>query len=99
MKLATIGWRVEKKSGKPFKSGLKMNTVKGIIDHLILQGEKAYTFEEDDSYVSCCQCRSVAMVFSPPDSPNFVGKDTVTELFGDTSDVVSRSMEESDDDS
>lgn len=50
-----IGQKVEKKSGKPFKSTLKVNTVKSVISHPILQGEEAYTFEEDDSYVSVCQ--------------------------------------------
>ncbi len=51
-----IGKKVYKpKSGKPFKSGLKINTVKGVINHPILN-IPAYTFEEDDSYVECRRC-------------------------------------------
>lgn len=52
-----IGKKVEKKSGKPFKSGLKVNTVKDIIIHPILLTEDAYTFVEDNSFVSVAQCR------------------------------------------
>jgi len=52
-----IGLKVFKhKSGKPFKSGLKVNTVKGVINHPILN-IPAYTFEEDDSYVECRRCK------------------------------------------
>jgi len=40
---------------KPFKSGLKVNTITGIIDHPILN-IPAYTFIEDDSYVECRRC-------------------------------------------
>jgi hypothetical protein len=48
-----IGKQVYKHlSGKPFKSTLKYNTVKGVINHPILN-IPAYTFEEDDSYVAC----------------------------------------------
>lgn len=54
-----IGLKVKKKSGKPFKSRLKVNTVKSVISHPILHGEEAYTFEEDESYVSCCQCKVI----------------------------------------
>lgn len=51
-----IGKQVHKDgSGKPFKSGLKVNTVKAVIDHPILD-VPAYTFEEDDSYVECRRC-------------------------------------------
>jgi len=51
-----IGKRVHKGwSGKAFKSGLKINTVKGVINHPILN-IPAYTFEEDDSYVECRRC-------------------------------------------
>ena len=53
---ANIGRRVNKsKSDKPFKSGLKINTVKDVIDHPVLN-IPAYTFEEDDSYVECRRC-------------------------------------------
>lgn len=43
---------------KPFKSGSKINTVKGIVMHPQLN-IPAYTFHEDDSYVAC---RSVIQV-------------------------------------
>ena len=42
--------QVEKKSKKPFKSGLKVATVKGAQSHLIT-GRDAYNFHEDDSVV------------------------------------------------
>lgn len=48
--------KVEKKSGKPFKSGNKVNTIKNIIEHPQNKGEKAYTFYEDNSYVSVVMC-------------------------------------------
>jgi len=58
-----IGKKVIKdKSGKPFKSGLKVNTVKSVIDHPELSHDKpilAYTFFEDDSYVECRRCEVV----------------------------------------
>ncbi len=44
---------VRKKSGKPFKSGAKLATIKGIIEHPYRPGGgDAYTFHEDDSCVS-----------------------------------------------
>jgi hypothetical protein len=53
---ANIGRKVYKEgSGKPFKSGFKINTVKGVVNHPILN-IPAYTFEEDDSYVECRRC-------------------------------------------
>ena len=42
-------------NNKPFKSGLVINTVKGVITHPILK-IPAYTFDEDDSYVECRRC-------------------------------------------
>lgn len=51
--------KVEKKSGKPFKSGNKINTVKETIEHPILKSKKSYTFYEDDSYVSVEICEIV----------------------------------------
>lgn len=51
-----IGQSVIKLSNKPFKSGLKTNTVKGIIEHPHLKDEIAFTFEEDDSYVAITSC-------------------------------------------
>jgi hypothetical protein len=48
----------EGRQPKPFKSGLKVNTVKGIISHPIL-GIPAFTFLEDESYVECRRCQEV----------------------------------------
>lgn len=54
--IINIGDKVIKsKSDKPFKSGNKINTVKGIINHPELN-IPAYIFEEDDSYVECRRC-------------------------------------------
>lgn len=60
-----INKRVEKcsigrqeENGKPFKSGQKINTVKNIIIHPILE-TFAYTFHEDDSYVECRRCKVI----------------------------------------
>lgn len=52
-----IGEKVQKKR-KPFKSGNKINTVKGLIFHPQLN-LPAYVFEEDDSYVRCDICSIV----------------------------------------
>lgn len=52
-----IGKQVMKKQ-KPFKSGNRINTVKGVINHPILN-RPAFVFEEDDSYVECNRCRLV----------------------------------------
>lgn len=41
---------------KPFKSGLKTNTIKDVITHPILLDQLAYIFEEDDSYVEVRRC-------------------------------------------
>lgn len=54
---ALIGQKVRKTSGHPFKSGSKINTVKGVIDHPQLPGKPAFTFEEDDSYVRTSICK------------------------------------------
>lgn len=51
--------KVIKKSGNPFKSQFKVNTIKGIIDHPILKGKIAYTFYEDDSFVSVEICEVI----------------------------------------
>ena len=54
-----IGKRVHKhKSGKPFKSGLVVNTIKDVIIHPILK-LPAYTFMEDESYVDCRGCEAI----------------------------------------
>jgi hypothetical protein len=55
--LVQPGEVVVKFSGKPFKSGSKTATVKGIIDHPIVPGKQAYTFSEDDSFVSIEMCK------------------------------------------
>lgn len=52
---AEIGQPVLKDSGKPFKSRLKINTVKGYMIHPIT-GHECYLFKEDDSYVEQKQC-------------------------------------------
>jgi len=54
-----VGTKVIKLSGKPFKSGEKTATVKGVVDHPQLPGELAYTFDEDDSYVRASYCAAV----------------------------------------
>jgi hypothetical protein len=59
--IANIGKKVCKKSGKPFKSHLWVNTVKGIGTMTVLSKGKlverlCYTFEEDDSMVSAEIC-------------------------------------------
>lgn len=53
-----INKKVYKKSKKPFKSGFHINTVKGIIQHPILN-KPAYIFIEDDSYVDCRICKEI----------------------------------------
>ena len=56
------GTRVVKFSGKPFKSGEHINTVKDVIEHPNKidpetdKGVPAYTFYEDDSIVECARC-------------------------------------------
>jgi hypothetical protein len=50
-----IGKQVCKRSNKPFKSGEKINTIRGIVQH-IQTPNLAFTFEEDDSSVECCRC-------------------------------------------
>ena len=56
------GTKVIKFSGKPFKSGEHVNTVKDVIEHPNKidpetgKGVPAYTFVEDDSVVECARC-------------------------------------------
>lgn len=52
------GVRVQKSSGKPFKSGHKFNTVSGLTCNPHTN-ELAYTFVEDDSIVDCKQCEEI----------------------------------------
>lgn len=56
MKILPIGTKVRKRSKKPFKSGILINTVR---DHGIhdITGNPVYYFEEDDSMVECRMCR------------------------------------------
>ena len=55
-----VGKRVEKKSGKPFKSRLKINTVKAVVEHPLKPGGGlAFTFVEDDSVVTASLCKGV----------------------------------------
>ena len=53
-----VGKMCVKYSDKPFKSGLKTNTIKGVVEHPVLH-IPAYTFVEDDSYVECRKCKTV----------------------------------------
>lgn len=50
-----IGEQVRKESGKPFSSGSKTNTVKGIVSNP-MTARLGFTFKEDDSVVDCSQC-------------------------------------------
>lgn len=50
-----IGNMVYKISGKPFKSRLKINTIKGFLFDKRFN-KLAYTFNEDDSFVHCDKC-------------------------------------------
>lgn len=51
--------KVKKKSGKPFKSGLRENTVKDIIESPYVKGKSVYLFVEDDSMVEVDACEKV----------------------------------------
>lgn len=55
--LLNVGKKVCKtsKPPKPFLSGLRVNTIKGVINHPILN-VPAYTFNEDDSFVEVRRC-------------------------------------------
>lgn len=52
------GDKVKKRSNKPFKSGVIINTVKGLVEHQQLK-IPAFTFEEDDSIVEARRCIKV----------------------------------------
>jgi hypothetical protein len=56
-----IGKLVFKPSGKPFKSGLKHNTVKELVTNPNT-GKIAYSFNEDNSIVDVHQCELVEAV-------------------------------------
>lgn len=49
------GVRVKKHSGKPFKSGLSINTIKDLCINPNT-GKIAFQFNEDESCVDCWQC-------------------------------------------
>ena len=55
-----IGVRVQKTSGKPFKSGRKINTINGTGTMQIGSVSRpTYRFEEDESEVECWRCEEV----------------------------------------
>lgn len=58
MDTISISDKVYKPSKKPFKSGEKINTVKGFVTHPIT-GNEALTFYEDDSIVEVRMCKKV----------------------------------------
>lgn len=51
-----VGQKIEKKSGRPFKSTLKINTATALCCDLIVRN-LCLVFEEDDSYVECYRCK------------------------------------------
>lgn len=57
--LLAVGTKVSKISGKPFKSGSKVNTIKGVTHHPVFHDKPAYSFEEDDSVVEAWRCRQL----------------------------------------
>ena len=59
-----ISRQVTKKSGKPFKSGSKINTVTNVIEVEVPYKNAtikraAYKFAEDDSWVTVGMCKTV----------------------------------------
>lgn len=60
---AALGLKVRKPSGKPFKSGSKVNTITGMSEHFVTK-LPTFTFAEDDSQVECFRC----MLDLPPGS-------------------------------
>lgn len=46
-----------KTAPKPFKSGFRVNIIKDASFIHPVSGNLCFTFEEDDSYVQCYQCR------------------------------------------
>ena len=63
--LFEAGTKVKKNSGKKFKSGLEINTVKSVVEHHYLKEKTtgdprpAYTFFEDDSIVEAAICLKI----------------------------------------
>lgn len=68
--------KVKKKSGKPFKSGKKINTAIGIvINEDDPKERKGYIFEEDNSVVNIEQCEIVKFFkYIPGDFVEYKGK-------------------------
>ena len=53
-------FQIKKKSGKPFKSGKKVNSVKGIVtNENDPQKRNAYIFDDDDSVVNTDICEII----------------------------------------
>lgn len=53
-------FQIKKKSGKPFKSGKKVNSVKGIVtNENDPQKRNAYIFYDDDSVVNTDICEII----------------------------------------
>ena len=84
-----IGKKCRKKDSrcKPFKSKLKVNTVKGVINHPILN-IPAYTFIEDDSYVECRRVRIIGVGNSSIKRAGIVNLDILPELKGKEKDNI-----------
>lgn len=53
-----LGQKIEKKSGRPFKSTLKNNTAKALCCNLFTK-RLCFLFEEDESFVECFRCRLI----------------------------------------
>lgn len=51
-----VGKQVSKRSGKPFKSGEKVGTVTGLIEHPTTK-QPAFTLAEDGTHVECRRCQ------------------------------------------
>jgi len=84
-----IGKKCRKKDSrcKPFKSKLKVNTVKGVINHPILN-IPAYTFIEDDSYVECRRVRIIGVGNSSIIRAGIVNLNILPELKGKEKDNI-----------
>lgn len=80
------GDKVVKLSGKPFKSGRHVNTVKEVVKHPykndIVTGKlvDAYTFYEDDSIVEASICTLAEKTMSPSDIIKVIEENTNFEL-------------------
>jgi hypothetical protein len=69
-----VGKPVTKVSRKPFKSGLAVNTVSGIVpfpyDAPGRTGQPAFTFVEDDSIVLCTTCYPAELTYEQAKAEN-----------------------------